>query len=73
MDGAGAIVSERFDDAVKCVGLVESVTVTDAVTVPAAVIVPVICPPVPIVNPAGRPVADQLYGGFPPLAATVVE
>ena len=59
-DGAAAIVIERFADAVRCVGLLESVTVIVAELVPAAVGVPEITPPVLIVNPAASPVADHV-------------
>jgi hypothetical protein len=51
--------------------LVESFTVTFAVLVPAAVGVPVITPVLAlIVSPAGRPVADHVYGVVPPVAVT---
>ncbi len=46
-------------------------TVTLTVLVPAAVGVPLITPAVLIVRPAGRPVAVQVYGDVPPLAASV--
>src|SRR6185312_10223983 len=58
--------------AVRCVGLVESVTVMATVLVPAAVGVPLIAPVEEFrFNPAGRPVADQVYGVVPPDAASV--
>ena len=46
-----------------------SVTVTTKESEPAAAMFPLINPAVLIVRPAGRPVADQVYGGVPPLAA----
>jgi hypothetical protein len=64
-------VMDRLAFAV-CWGLLESFTVTFAVLVPAAVGVPPITPVLAlIVNPAGRPVADQVKGVVPPVAATV--
>jgi hypothetical protein len=66
------MVIDRFAVAVKCVGLVESVAVIDAVVVPAVVGFPVIAPVDALIpNPAGRPVAVQVIGGVPPVAATV--
>src|SRR5215212_11029548 len=44
--------------------------VTVAVKVPVAVGVPDTTPPLEMVTPGGRPVADQVYGGVPPLAVT---
>ncbi len=65
-------MSDRFLVAVRCAGAVESVTVIDTVLVPAVVGVPLIAPvDASMVNPAGRPVADQVYGVVPPLALTV--
>jgi hypothetical protein len=65
------IVSDRFLVAVKCVGFVESVTVTATVLVPAVVGLPVMAPlEASMLNPAGSPVADQVYGVVPPLALT---
>jgi hypothetical protein len=63
---------ERLAFAV-CWGLVESFTVTFAVLGPAGPVgVPLITPvPALIVSPAGRPVADHVYGVVPPVAATV--
>jgi hypothetical protein len=64
------IVMEKLADAVSW-GLVESFTVTFAVLVPAAVGVPLITPVLAlIVSPAGRPVADHVYGVVPPVAVT---
>jgi len=74
MVSAGEIVNESVLDAVACVPLVESVTVTVTELVPAAVGVPEITPvPLPIVSPEGSPLADHVYGPFPPVAAIVVE
>ena len=62
MAGTGdVIVSERFFVVLRCVGSVESVTVTATVKVPEAVGVPLITPvEAAIVRPAGKPVAVQL-------------
>jgi hypothetical protein len=57
---------------VKCVPLVESVTVMTTVLVPPAAGVPVICPAALIVRFAGKPVALNVYGAVPPLAVTDV-
>src|SRR5690348_18446029 len=66
-------VMARFVDDVSC-GFDESMTVTLAVLVPAAVGVPVIWPVLWFMTrPAGRPVADQERGVWPPCAVTVVE
>ena len=54
------------------VGLVESVTVTVIEEVPSASGLPLIVPDVDMERPGGNPVADQVYGVVPPLAATVV-
>ena len=65
------IVSDNVLDAVRCVPGVESVRLM--VTLPAlvAVGVPLIVPVMgSIVSPAGRPVAENVYGVVPPLAAT---
>ena len=59
--------------AVRWVGLVESVTVIVGVLVPAAVGVPEMAPEELMLRPAGRPVADQVYGAVPPPAAMVAE
>ncbi len=65
-------VSDRFLVAVRCAGVVESVTVIDTVLVPAVVGFPLMAPlAASIVRPAGRPVADHVYGVVPPLALTV--
>ena len=61
MDGGAMMVIDRLAVAVKCVGLVESVTVTATVLAPAVVGVPVMAPEEAlIVSPAGNPVADQV-------------
>lgn len=66
------MVMDRLLVAVRCAGLVESVTVMTTVLVAAAVAVPPITPvDGSIVNPDGRPVADQVYGVTPPVAARV--
>ena len=54
------------------VGLVASVTVKLTVKGPVTVGVPVMAPVLEMVSPAGRPLADQLRGVFPPVAARVV-
>ncbi len=67
-----SIVIERVFVAVRCAGFVESVTVIVTVLVVAVVGVPLICPvDASRVNPAGSPVADQVYGVAPPVAASV--
>lgn len=72
MVGGAMIVIARLAVAVRCVGLVESVTVTTAVLAPAVVGLPLMTPVEALMlRPAGRPVADQVYGVEPPLAATV--
>ena len=55
------------------VGVVESVTVMVGEVVPVAVGVPEMAPDKLIVRPAGSPVADQVYGAAPPVAAMVAE
>ena len=50
-----------------------SFTISDGVCVPAAVGVPVIVPLPLIERPAGKPVADQMYGAVPPVAVSVAE
>src|SRR5690349_14820892 len=63
------MVTARF--AVALCGVHESFTVIAAVLVPAVVGVPLITPVAALIdNPAGNPVADQLYGVVPPLAVT---
>ena len=52
--------------------MVESVAVIVTVLVPRVVAVPVIAPvDAWSVRPAGRPVANQVYGVVPPVAASV--
>lgn len=65
------IVMDRFAIAVCPVGVVESVTVSVTGLVPAAVGVPVIWPDAFIERPAGKPVAEKVYGGAPPAALTL--
>ena len=61
MASCGVVVNERLAVAVRCVGEVESVTVTDTVLVPAVVGVPVIAPVEALIDrPVGRPVAAQV-------------
>jgi hypothetical protein len=51
----------------------ESLTVTVTLNAPDAVGVPEITPvAAAMLNPAGRPVADHVKEGTPPVAATVV-
>jgi hypothetical protein len=72
MVSAGAMVRDRFFEALACVGLVESVTVIARVLVPATVGVPLIAPVDTFsVSPCGSPVTDQVSGALPPLAARV--
>ena len=71
MTSGATIVSDRFLVAVRCVGFVESVTVTATVLVPVAVGVPPMTPlAASMLNPAGKPEADHAYGVVPPLALT---
>jgi hypothetical protein len=61
----------RVLDATRCVGVVASVTVMVTLLVPDAVGLPEIVPDAEsIANPAGNPVAVQVYGVVPPVAAT---
>jgi len=54
------------------VAVIASVTLTTTVDVPAAVGVPEIVPVEELIDrPAGRPVADHVYGVVPPLAVGV--
>ena len=50
----------------------ESVTVTVTLKSPVAVVVPEMTPAVEQVRPVGSPVAPQVSGGLPPVAARVV-
>ena len=70
---AGEIVSDSPLDAVACVPLVESVTVTVTELVPALAVPEITPVPVLIASPEGSPLADHVYAPFPPVAATVVE
>ncbi len=66
------MLSVRFLVAVRCVGLLESVAVMTTVALPADVGAPLITPvDALMVNPAGKPDADQARGGLPPMALTV--
>jgi hypothetical protein len=65
---------ERVEvETLRWLGVLESVTVIEGVLVPAAVGVPEIAPDELIERPAGSPVADQVYGAVPPVAAIVAE
>ena len=55
------------------VALVESRTVIEALKVPEAVGVPLMVPALLMERPPGRPLADQVYGDTPPVAASVAE
>jgi hypothetical protein len=63
-----AIVS--VSGALEAVIPLASVTVSTTCALVGAVGVPVIVPEAEIESPLGRPLADQLYGGAPPLAVT---
>ena len=67
---AALMLMGRFAIAVSC-GMVESVTVTVTVVLPNDVGVPVTWPEVLIERPVGRPIALNVYGPVPPVAATV--
>jgi hypothetical protein len=68
------MVMESVDvDTLRWLGVLESVTVIEGVLVPAAVGVPEMAPEELMLRPAGRPVADQVYGAVPPPAAMVAE
>jgi hypothetical protein len=69
MVNPAAIVMVNVWVAVACA---ESVTFTVTEKLPAAVGVPVMTPAELIERPLGRPEADQVYGGVPPVAARVV-
>ncbi len=80
-EGSEAVVIVRVADAmlsvsvvlVLCgVGAAESVTLIVTLPLLTAVGVPEITPPELIERPAGKPVADQLYGVVPPVAAIVM-
>jgi hypothetical protein len=59
--------------AVSAVGVVESLTISVTLFGPAVVGVPVIAPvALEIDSPAGRPVAEKVYGVTPPVAVTGV-
>jgi hypothetical protein len=70
---APTVMESEVADAVRWVGLVESVTVIEGVLVPAAVGVPEIAPEELMLRPAGNPVADQVYGAVPPPATMAAE
>ena len=71
---SGTMTSESEAEAVAAVPGVESVTRIVTEAVPLDVGVPKICPVLLLmVMPDGRPVADQVYGVLPPVAATGFE
>ena len=74
--GAGAEATPIVSLALT-LAFVESRTVIEAVKVPDAVgvplIVPVLGPALLMERPLGKPLADQLYGETPPVAASVAE
>ena len=68
------MVIERDDvEALRWVGVLESVTVIEGVLLPVAGGVPEMAPDELMLRPAGSPVADQVYGATPPLTAIVAE
>src|SRR5579872_2794518 len=69
----GLIVMEIDFVAVRCAGVVESVTVNERLAVPGTVGVPLITPPLFMVRPVGSPVTAQVYGEVPPVACIVAE
>ena len=71
---SGTMTSESEADAEAAVPAVESVTRIVTEAVPLVVGVPEICPVLVLMpRPDGRPVADQVYGVFPPPAAIWLE
>ncbi len=71
MDKGSDIVNDSIFDAVCGVGAAASVTVIVTLDVPAAVAVPVIWPEAAsMFKPAGRPMADHVYGVVPLVAVT---
>ena len=70
--GAGAEATPIVSLALT-LAFVESRTVIEALKVPDAVGVPLIVPALLMERPLGKPLADQLYGETPPVAASVVE
>ena len=72
IDRPAPMVMESVDvETLRWVGVVESVTVMLGEVVPVAVGVPEIAPEELMLRPAGSPVADQVYGAVPPVAAMV--
>ena len=72
IDRPAATVIESVDVvALRWLGVLESVTVIEGVLVPVAVGVPEMAPEELMLRPAGSPVADQVYGAVPPVAAMV--
>jgi hypothetical protein len=72
VSGAAATCSASVAVAVSA-GESESVTVATTLKSPDAVGVPEITPAELMFNPAGKPVADQEYGGVPAVAVSVAE
>src|SRR5579883_801173 len=69
---AGVMFSARLALPVSAVGVVESVTLMVTLPLLGPVGVPVMAPVEGLIeSPPGRPVADQVYGGVPPVAASV--
>ena len=74
IDRPAPMVMESVEvEALRWVGVVESVTVMVGEVVPAAVGVPEMAPEELMLRPVGNPVADQVYGDVPPLALIVAE
>src|SRR5579885_646803 len=69
---AGVMFSARLALPVSAVGVVESVTLMVTLPLLGPAGVPVMAPVEGLIeSPPGRPVADQVYGGVPPVAASV--
>src|SRR5690242_17978089 len=74
MANAGPMFNVKLLLTERCVGLVESVTVTCTGKDPAAVGMPEITPAAAAsVSPLGKPVALHVYGVVPPAAVRVTE
>ena len=72
-ESPGPITNVNRFDTVKCVGAVESVTLTSTVLVEGDAGLPLITPALLMLKPVGSPDADQVYGAVPPLAVSVKE
>jgi hypothetical protein len=70
---APMVMESEVADAVRWVGVLESVTVIEGVLVPEAVGVPEMAPEELMLRPAGNPVAVQVYGAVPPPATMAAE